>query len=225
MIRSIVNRPAIGNYPSTEWLHLLESGVLHAAPAGFTQVFTGMSGSDANEAAYKAACMWRVQRERGGAEVEFSNEEVASVMSNRSPGSPNYSILSFTGGFHGRLFGSLSTTRSKPIHKLDIPAFDWPSAPFPKLTYPLENFAEENAVEEARCLERTEDIIKNFHNPVAAVIVEPIRESTSELFLLFAADNGMFHEAQKGAISSADNFRLQHSRMLLHRAMLTSRMI
>ena len=176
MICSIVNRPAIGNYPSTEWLHLLQSGLLRAAPEGFTQVFTGMSGSDVNEAAYKAAFMWRAQQDRGGADIDFSNEEVRSVMSNQSPGSPNYSILSFSGGFHGRLFGSLSTTRSKPIHKLDIPAFDWPSAPFPKLKYPLEEHTRENAAEEARCLEVTEDLIKNFHNPVAAVVVEPIRE-------------------------------------------------
>ncbi|KAL8851729.1 MAG: hypothetical protein Q9221_003339 [Calogaya cf. arnoldii] len=175
MIRSIVNRPAIGNYPPTEWLNLLESGLLRAAPEGFTQVFTGMSGSDVNEAAYKAAFMWRAQQDGGGADIDFSKEEVTSVMSNQGPGSPNYSILSFSGGFHGRLFGSLSTTRSKPIHKLDIPAFNWPSAPFPKLKYPLEEHVKENAAEEARCLEITEDLIKNFHNPVAAVVVEPIQ--------------------------------------------------
>lgn len=33
--------------------------------------------------------------------------------------------------FHGRLFGSLSATRSKAIHKLDVPAFDWPVCPWP----------------------------------------------------------------------------------------------
>jgi len=34
------------------------------------------------------------------------------------------SILSFTSAFHGRLFGSLSATRSKAIHKVGVPAFD-----------------------------------------------------------------------------------------------------
>lgn len=175
MVRAIVNRPALGNFPSLDWLKILEDGVLKAAPKGFNQVFTGMSGSDANEAAYKAACMLRAQRERGGAEVDFSAEDIATTMKNQGPGSPNYSIMSFEGGFHGRLFGSLSTTRSKPIHKLDIPAFDWPCAPFPKLRYPLHEYEAENAAEEKRCLEAAEDIIKNFHNPVAAVIVEPIQ--------------------------------------------------
>ena len=50
--------------------------------------------------------------------------------------------------------GSLSTTHSKAIHKLDIPAFDWPIAPFPKLKYPLNEFQQENAEEEARCLDQ-----------------------------------------------------------------------
>lgn len=176
MVRATVNRPALGNFPSTEWLKVLEEGILKAAPkGGFNQVFTGMSGSDANEAAYKAACMYRAQKERGGQEVDFSEEAVSSSLQNRAPGSPNYSILSFEGGFHGRLFGSLSTTRSKPIHKLDIPAFDWPCAPFPKLRYPLHEHVAENEAEERRCLEATEKIIKEFHNPVVAVIVEPIQ--------------------------------------------------
>lgn len=54
----------------------------------------------------------------------FSPEQLSSCMQNQSPGSPNMSILSFTSAFHGRLFGSLSATRSKAIHKVGIPAFD-----------------------------------------------------------------------------------------------------
>ena len=134
-----------------------------------------MSGSDANETAFKAACMWKAQRDRGGATVPFTEEETRSAMLNKAPGSPNYSILSFEGGFHGRLFGSLSATRSKAIHKLDIPAFDWPCAPFLKLKYPLHTHTEENAKEKARCLQAVEDIINSFPNPIAALIIEPIQ--------------------------------------------------
>lgn len=46
----------------------------------------------------------------------------------------------------------LSTTHSKAIHKLDIPAFDWPIASFPRYRYPLEENVRENAEEDARCL-------------------------------------------------------------------------
>jgi 4-aminobutyrate aminotransferase / (S)-3-amino-2-methylpropionate transaminase len=175
MASALINRPALGNFPQHDWASILETGILRVAPKGLNQVFTAMAGSDANEIAYKAAFMWRRQMERGGPDVEFSREDMESSMKNQVPGAPHLSIMSFTSGFHGRLFGSLSTTRSKPIHKLDIPAFDWPQAPFPALKYPLEEHAQENAQEEKRCLEQAEQIIKEFHNPVAALIIEPVQ--------------------------------------------------
>ncbi|OJD24554.1 4-aminobutyrate aminotransferase [Blastomyces percursus] len=175
MVSSLVNRPALGNFPSHDWASILKSGILTVAPKGLNQVFTATAGSDANETAYKAAFMYHQQFVRGGPEAEFTEAEIESAMLNKAPGSPPLSIMSFKTGFHGRLFGTLSTTRSKPIHKLDIPAFDWPQAPFPLLKYPLEEFAAENAAEEKRCLEEAERIIKEYHNPVAAIVVEPIQ--------------------------------------------------
>ena len=96
-------------------------------------------------------------------------------MENKTPGASDMSILSFDKGFHGRLFGSLSTTRSKAIHKLDIPAFPWPRAPFPQLKYPLEDFETENRDEEQGCLYQLESIIENSPSQIAAIIVEPVQ--------------------------------------------------
>ncbi|SPN98388.1 probable 4-aminobutyrate transaminase [Cephalotrichum gorgonifer] len=175
VISALVNRPALGPFPSHNWGEILRTGILKVAPKGLDQVFTGMAGSDANETAYKAAFMWRAAHDRGGHHVEFSEEELASVMSNQSPGSSNLSILSFKTSFHGRLFGTLSTTRSKAIHKLDIPAFDWPQATFPLLKYPLEDHVEENRAAEQASLDEVEHLIRNYHNSPAAVIVEPIQ--------------------------------------------------
>ncbi|KAF1990588.1 4-aminobutyrate aminotransferase [Aulographum hederae CBS 113979] len=175
MASSLINRPALGNFPSHDWAEILETGILRVAPKGLNQVFTGTTGSDANELAYKAAFMWKRQQERGGASADFTTEEMSSAMNNQSPGSPALSILSFKSGFHGRLFGSLSTTRSKPIHKLDIPSFNWPQAPFPMLKYPLEAHHSENAAEEARCLAATEEIITTWPLPPAAIVVEPVQ--------------------------------------------------
>ncbi|KAI9683905.1 MAG: 4-aminobutyrate transaminase [Trizodia sp. TS-e1964] len=175
MTSALINRPALGNFPQHDWLSILETGILKVAPKGLNQVFTAMAGSDANETAYKAAFMYRRRQERGGPDVDFTAEEILSSMNNQAPGAPNLSILSFTSGFHGRLFGSLSTTRSKPIHKLDIPAFNWPQAPFPALRYPLEENTEANAAEEQMCLNETEHLIKTWPLPPAAVVVEPVQ--------------------------------------------------
>lgn len=175
-INSLINRPALGNFPPHTWAEILETGILKVAPKGLNRVYTAMAGSDANEIAYKAAFMYRRQQERGGPQVEFTEAEMESTMKNELPkGKKPLSILSFRSAFHGRLFGSLSTTRSKPIHKIDIPAFDWPQATFPALKYPLEAHAEENAAAEKKALEEVEHLILNYHVPPCAVIVEPIQ--------------------------------------------------
>lgn len=44
--------------------------------------------------------------------------QINSCMKNASPGSPDLVAMSFKSAFHGRLFGSLSLTRSKAIHKV-----------------------------------------------------------------------------------------------------------
>ncbi|KAJ8128183.1 hypothetical protein O1611_g5453 [Lasiodiplodia mahajangana] len=55
MTCALINRPALGNFPSHDWADILETGILKVAPPGLNQVFTAMAGSDANETAYKAA--------------------------------------------------------------------------------------------------------------------------------------------------------------------------
>lgn len=111
---------------------------------------------------------------RGGAPP--SVEELTSCMRNAAPGTTPYKVLSFQGAFHGRLLGSLSTTHSKAIHKLDVPAFDWPIAPFPQLKYPLSEHTADNAAEEARCLAAVAAIFDaDKSKDITTVVVEPIQ--------------------------------------------------
>ncbi|KAH6646289.1 4-aminobutyrate aminotransferase [Truncatella angustata] len=174
MISALVNRPAIGNFPSKVWGDILQNGLLKVAPKGLDKIFTAQSGSEANELAFKAAFMLYRRKERGEG-VEWTEEEIKSCLNNSKPGSPDLAVLSFENSFHGRGFGSLSCTRSKAVHKLDIPAFNWPQAPFPARKYPLEKYEAENEAEEQRCLQAVENLITSWHCPVAALIVEPIQ--------------------------------------------------
>ncbi len=137
------------------------SGLLKIAPPGLGRIFTAQSGSEANELAYKASFMLYRQRERG-VNSEWTVDEIASCLNNTAPGSPELAILSFKNSFHGRGFGSLSTTRSKAIHKMDIPSFNWPQATFPQLKYPLEHFVEENKAEEKHCLLEVEQVLTSW---------------------------------------------------------------
>ena len=169
----LCQRPALGVTPTSDWPELLESLFTSMKPPGLDFVLpTCGCGTSANENAFKLAFMWHQAQKRGT--NGFTESELTSCMVNKSPGSPDLAILSFKKGFHGRLFGSLSATRSKPIHKIDIPSFDWPSAPFPAVKYPLDQFAAENAEEEAKCLDAVKVILKNNSKPIAAMIVEPV---------------------------------------------------
>ncbi|KAF2755512.1 4-aminobutyrate aminotransferase [Pseudovirgaria hyperparasitica] len=225
MASAIINRPALGNFPQHDWAEILATGILKVAPRGLDQVFTGVSGSDANELAFKAAFMWKRQQQRGTA--DFTPEEIESSMNNKSPGSPDLSILSFTSAFHGRLFGSLSATRSKPIHKLDIPSFNWPQAPFPQCKYPLDAHSAANMAEEARCLAETERLITEWPHPPAAIIVEPIqseggdnhasphffrglRDLTRKHNILFIVDEVQTGVGATGRFWAHDHWALEH---------------
>lgn len=173
MAVALCNRPALACFPSTDYYEILKEGLLSVAPKGLDKVCTAHTGSDANEMAFKAALMYQANKKRGG--KPFTPEELTSVMENQLPGTSDMVILSFEKGFHGRLFGSLSTTRSKAIHKLDIPAFDWPKAPFPTLKYPLDKYEAENKAEEEQCLKELEETIINYPTKIAAVIIEPVQ--------------------------------------------------
>ncbi|KAJ3227979.1 hypothetical protein HK099_007848 [Clydaea vesicula] len=173
-VKAAINRPCLGVFPCEDWAETLESAFLRVAPKGLNQVFTATCGSTSNEIAFKACFMHQQLLKRGGSK-DFTNEELTSCMVNEVPGSPNWCILSFKSAFHGRTLGTLSTTRSKPIHKVDIPSFHWPVAPFPSLKYPLEENIQYNLEEEKRCLLEFERIIKTWETPIAAIIVEPIQ--------------------------------------------------
>uniref|UniRef100_A0A8C4QMT2 4-aminobutyrate--2-oxoglutarate transaminase n=1 Tax=Eptatretus burgeri TaxID=7764 RepID=A0A8C4QMT2_EPTBU len=172
---TFVNRSALGILPPLDIVQLISESLLSVAPQGLPQVQTMACGSCSNENAFKAVFFWYRNKQRGGS---ASHEDLESSMLNQMPGSPDLSILSFMGGFHGRTLGCLSCTHSKAIHKVDVPAFDWPIAPFPHLRYPLNEYPAENAHEESRCLEQVEEQIEAYSRrgrPVAGIVVEPIQ--------------------------------------------------
>ena len=166
-------RPALGLAPPPEWVDLVERVLMRVAPAGLTKVLTMTTGAEAVENALKAAFAWKARRLRGGG--TWTSRDLADVMHNRQRGVNQLKVISFEGGFHGRTLGALSATRSKPMHKLDFPAFDWPMVPFPANRFPLDAHAAENRAAEAEVLERVREVMLREANTVAALIVEPIQ--------------------------------------------------
>lgn len=182
------SRAAMGLFPPKELPKLLEETFLKIAPKGLSKVQPMLCGSSANENVFKAAFFAKRGKQRlaeGRGVTDFTEQELTSVMNNQAPGCTNdLSIMSFSGGFHGRTLAALTCTHSKTVHKLDVPAFDWPTAPFPRLRYPLEDNAEYNKAEEQKCLEEVRRIFRvrsDENRPVAGLIVEPVLSEGGDL--------------------------------------------
>ncbi|XP_031567517.1 4-aminobutyrate aminotransferase, mitochondrial-like [Actinia tenebrosa] len=175
-VSTLVNRSALGILPPASFPQDLKDSLLSVAPPGLSEVTTMACGACSVENAMKAAMFRYKTRVRG--DPNPTAEEMESCVMNQSPGSTSLSILSFKGGFHGRTFGALTATHSKPIHKVDLPAFDWPAASFPQLKYPLEENVRENTAEEQRCLDEVRELITKWNKAgkhVAGILVEPIQ--------------------------------------------------
>ncbi|KAL6737077.1 hypothetical protein Aduo_010751 [Ancylostoma duodenale] len=175
-ITSLVSRPALGSFPRTDFPDGIEAALTSIAPKGLKAVQTMLCGTSANENAIKTAFIWYMTNRRGG----NPPDQVAldSCMVQNQPGTPKLSVLGFQGAFHGRSLCMLSVTRSKAIHKVDIPAFDWPIAKFPRYKYPLADNKAYNDAQDEECLQDVREKIaewKKKNHDVAAVIVEPIQ--------------------------------------------------
>jgi len=190
----LVNRPALAIMPPIDTKQLLERTLLRVIPKGMDCVQTMMCGSCSVENAFKAAMIKYRADQRG--EFIPTDIELDTCMRSEEPGTPDLTILSFKTAFHGRTFGSLSATRSKGIHRVDIPLLDWPAADFPMLKYPLHEHEAENREIENRALETVRDQIKMYNERgrnVAAAIVEPIQAEGGDNY----ATPYFFKEMQK----------------------------
>jgi 4-aminobutyrate aminotransferase/(S)-3-amino-2-methylpropionate transaminase len=164
---SFINRLDINRYYPKELENLVHNTIDRITPKKMSQaIFTCGCGSSANELAIKIAMLRRGRRD----EVKnVRNVDLKSLTQDNG-----LQVLSFSHGFHGRIGGTITLTRSKAIEKLGIPQFDWPMAPFPMLKHPFKNNKEYNSQEVAKCLQQTEEILKNNLN-ICAMIIEPVQ--------------------------------------------------
>ncbi|KAL5018141.1 hypothetical protein ScPMuIL_003863 [Solemya velum] len=182
-LSAFINRPALGVYPPSDWVHRLKSSLLSVAPPGMTQVQTMACGACSVEHALKTMFMTYQRRVSGGSPPTEEEKETATI--NQPPGCPPLTILSFKNAFHGRTMGALACTHTKYLQKLYFPQPDWPIATFPRLKYPLEAHEAENKAEERSCLEEIRELIEKFDKrgtPVAGIIVEPIQGEGGDNF-------------------------------------------
>lgn len=200
---------------------ILQEAFIDVAPKGLDMVAPAICGSCAVESAWKFAIINYAQNQRGGPDVPPCEEEMLSCMTNELPGAKNdYVIMSFMGGFHGRMFGSLSGSRTKAIQKVDMPMFDWPAAEPPRYKYPLEENTEYNRKQDDDSLASMIEMIDHWKQEkgkdVVCVAMEPIMCEGGDLQISGYFANGvrkltkergiymMVDEVQTGVVCSGD---------------------
>uniref|UniRef100_A0A0K0DH23 4-aminobutyrate--2-oxoglutarate transaminase n=1 Tax=Angiostrongylus cantonensis TaxID=6313 RepID=A0A0K0DH23_ANGCA len=168
-ITSLVSRPALGSFPRRDFPDGLAKALTSIAPKGLQAVQTMLCGTSANENAIKTAFIWYMTNRRGGNPPDEA--AFTSCMFQKQPGTPRLSVLGFQGAFHGRSLCMLSVTRSKPIHKVDIPAFDWPIAKFPRYKYPLASNQAYNDAQDKECLQDVQEKIDEWKKKVSILFL------------------------------------------------------
>lgn len=193
----LAQRAAMGVTPPMNVVNKVENLMNNMAPRGMDYIHLGCGcGSGANENAFKAAFLHHAKKTNCISEEELNE----TAMINASPGAPEWKVMSFTSGFHGRTMGCLSATRSKASHKVHIPAFKWPVASFPKLKYPLELYDIENKEIEAQSLQECQQIL--MQDDVVAMIVEPVQAEGGDNH----ASNDFFRELRKMCLQYEKTF-------------------
>ena len=83
MAHLMCNRTALGLYPPTQWIDLVQRAFMDVAPPGLDNVQAAMCGSCAVEGAFKFAFMARAAARRGGFDVLPTAEELCSAIENQ----------------------------------------------------------------------------------------------------------------------------------------------
>lgn len=194
MTNYVANRTALGINPPAEYADIFEDAYVQVAPKGLSRMSAMMCGTCSVEGAFKTAFKTFRHKQRGGHDA-FTEEELSSCMKNQGPGSPDLGILSFNMGFHGRLFGALSATRTKAAHKVDMPAFDWPAADPPTYLYPLDDNVAYNEEQDRKSLAHVRELIEQWKvekgMDIAAVIIEPIMSEGGDRHVSSHFANGL----------------------------------
>jgi len=155
-----------------------------------------MCGTCATEGAMKLAMISHGQRKRGGMAVPPTQEELDACVCNKLPqGSSNIGVISFKGAYHGRMFGSNSTSSCSPIQKVDTPQFDWPIATSPHYKYPLEDNEEYNRAQDDASLAQARSMIEQWRTEknceIAAAIIEPVQSEGGDNHISGYFGNGL----------------------------------
>ena len=154
-----VNKPSNSDIYTTLMSEFVDTFSRIAMPDFMKHLFFIDGGALAVENGLKTAFDWKVKKNfKKGIKVEKGHQ-----------------VIHFKEAFHGRSGYTMSLTNTDPAKVKYFPKFSWPRITNPKIKFPLNEHIEEVIKLEKLAIEEIKSAIKNNHDDIAVLIIEPIQ--------------------------------------------------
>ena len=154
-----VNKPSNSDIYTTLMSEFVDTFSRIAMPDFMKHLFFIDGGALAVENGLKTAFDWKVKKNfKKGIKEEKGHQ-----------------VIHFKEAFHGRSGYTMSLTNTDPAKVKYFPKFSWPRITNPKIIFPLNEHIEEVIKLEKLAIEEIKSAIKNNHDDIAVLIIEPIQ--------------------------------------------------
>ena len=154
-----VNKPSNSDIYTTLMSEFVDTFSRIAMPDFMKHLFFIDGGALAVENGLKTAFDWKVKKNfKKGIKVEKGHQ-----------------VIHFKEAFHGRSGYTMSLTNTDPAKVKYFPKFSWPRITNPKIKFPLNEHIEEVIKLEKQAIEEIKSAIKNNHDDIAVLIIEPVQ--------------------------------------------------
>jgi len=154
-----VNKPSNSDIYTTLMSEFVDTFSRIAMPDFMKHLFFIDGGALAVENGLKTAFDWKVKKNfKKGIKEEKGHQ-----------------VIHFKEAFHGRSGYTMSLTNTDPAKVKYFPKFSWPRITNPKIKFPLNEHIEEVIKLEKLAIEEIKSAIKNNHDDIAVLIIEPVQ--------------------------------------------------
>ncbi len=162
-----INKPSNSDIYTTQMAEFVDTFATIAKPDYMKYLFFVAGGTLAVENGLKVAFDWKVQKNFLKGYKEEKGQQV----------------LHFKQAFHGRSGYTMSLTNTEPNKIKYFPKFNWPRVSNPKIKFPIDENISEIIKSEQKAVDEIYYAIKNNHDDIAVMIIEPIQgEGGDNLF-------------------------------------------
>lgn len=161
-----MNKPSNSDVYTVEMAKFVDTFSRIAVPESFNHLFFVEGGTLAVENGLKVAFDWKVRKNF----IKGYKQERGQQ------------VIHFREAFHGRSGYTMSLTNTDPVKIAHYPKFNWPRITNPKIKFPLNDNLNEVLKLEHQAIDEIYEAIKNNHDDIALIIIEPVQGEGGDNF-------------------------------------------